>query len=242
MRVLIVEDEDPAARRLQRLVAAQLGGEAGASGAELAIDRAEDIESARALIARHSFAIILLDLDLGGRDGFELVRSLGATTARIVVVSAHTERAIDAFDHAVVDFVTKPVSEARLARALQRALEPPRQAGPQLLVRSAGRTDLVAAGSIIRLSGADDYVELSLTSGERLLHDARLDDLERMLPTGFLRVHRCHIVNTAHLVRVRTLTTGQRVVESSDGAHVPLSRRRARAVMAALGNTSSPTE
>jgi len=234
VRVLIVEDEDPAARRLQRLVTAELG-------AETEVDRAQDIAAACRLLAQHRFAIILLDLDLAGRDGFEVVSSARGSGARIVVVSAHSERAIDAFDHAVVDFVAKPVSEPRLARALQRALEPPRASGPQLLVRTAGRTELVAAGAIVRLSGADDYVEICLASGERLLHDARLDELERLLPGEFLRVHRCHIVNTAHLVRVRTLASGQRVVESSDGAQVPLSRRRARAVMAALTRTSSST-
>lgn len=233
MRVLIIEDEDPAARRLQRLVAAELG-------AATTIDRAEDLESARALLARHTFAIILLDLDLAGRDGFELIGTLRDPEARIVVVSAHSERAIDAFEHAVVDFVPKPVSEPRLARALQRALEPSRPTGPQLVVRSAGRTDLVPASTIIRLTGADDYVELVLASGDRLLHDARLDELERLLPASFLRIHRSHIVNTPHIVRVLTLSSGHRVVEVRDGAQVPLSRRRAPAVLAALGRISSP--
>lgn len=227
MRVLIVEDEDPAARRLQRLVTAELG-------ADTQVDRAAGIDAARDLLAQHAFAIILLDLDLAGRDGFEIVHSVRGSGARIVVVSAHSERAIDAFDHAVVDFVTKPVSQPRLVRALQRALEPPRASSPQLVVRTAGRVELVAASAIIRLSGADDYVEISLAGGQQLLHDARLDELERLLPGDFLRVHRCHIVNTAHLVRVRVLPSGRRVVESSDGAQVPLSRRRARAVMAAL--------
>jgi two-component system response regulator LytT len=234
VRVLIVEDEDPAARRLQRLVTAELG-------ADTEVDRAADIETARHLLAQHEFAIILLDLDLAGRDGFEIVRSVRDSGAAIVVVSAHSERAIDAFDHAVVDFVTKPVSEQRLVRALQRALEPPRASGPQLLVRTAGRIELVATGAIIRLSGADDYVEISLAGGQQLLHDARLDELERMLPRDFIRVHRCHIVNTAHLVRVCALASGQRVVESSDGAQVPLSRRRARAVIAALTKARSST-
>jgi DNA-binding LytR/AlgR family response regulator len=91
------------------------------------------------------------------------------------------------------------------------------------------------------VSGADDYVAISLASGEQLLHDARLDELERMLPPGFLRVHRCHIVNTAHLVRVRALASGQRIVETIDRAQLPLSRRRARAVMAALARAASTT-
>ena len=231
MRVLIVEDEDPAARRLQRLVAAQLGD-------VVQVDRAEDVAAARRLLAQHAFAIVLLDLDLAGRDGFEVLRD--ASGARIVVVSAHSDRAIEAFDHAVVDFVTKPVSEPRLALALTRALGPPRPPGElQLVVRSAGETELVAASAIVRLSGADDYVELSLTTGQQLLHNARLDDLEGRLPPAFLRVHRCHIVNRAHLVRIRTLATGQRVVDCSDGGEVPVSRRRARAVLAALADAAA---
>jgi len=228
VRVLIVEDEAPAARRLQRLVTAELGE-------AVQIDRAEDVDAARRLLAEHAFAMVLLDLDLAGRDGFELIRGAPGGAARIVVVSAHSDRAIEAFDHAVVDFVSKPVSEPRLALALTRALGPPHPPGElQLLVRSVGQTELVPASAIVRLSGADDYVELSLAGGQRLLHDARLDELERVLPPGFLRVHRCHIVNRAHLVRVRTLATGQRVVDCSDGSAIPVSRRRARAALAAL--------
>lgn len=228
MRILIVEDEAPAARRLQRLVTAELGDAAE-------VDRAEDVDTARRLLARHAFAIVLLDLDLAGRDGFEVIRRSPGAATRIVVVSAHGDRAIEAFDHAVVDFVTKPVSEPRLALALRRALDaPPAGRELQLVVRSAGSTELVAASAIVRLAGADDYVELVLAGGQRLLHDARLDELERLLPAAFLRVHRCHIINVAHLVRVRTLAAGRRVAECSDGSAVPVSRRRARAALAAL--------
>mgnify|MGYP000443690624 CR=1 FL=1 len=101
MRVLIVEDEAVAARRLERLVAAALGPKL----CDIAI--AETVTAGRLAIAARRIDLVLLDLDLNGADGFEIIR--GAPDApRTIVVSARTDRAIDAFDNAVIDFVSKP--------------------------------------------------------------------------------------------------------------------------------------
>jgi two-component system, LytTR family, response regulator LytT len=220
MNVLIVEDEAPAARRLQRLTASCLGAKLKT------LECVESVEAARLALARTVFDLVLLDLDLGGADGFEIIRGV-PNAPRVVVVSARVDRAIDAFDNAVVDFVTKPVSEERLARALEKALMPaPLRREQNLVVRSAGRIDLAPASEIVALSGADDYVEITLADGRRFLHDARLDDLEKRLPAGFVRVHRSHIVNAAHVRTIRTLQGGRRVLDVAGGAEIPISRRR----------------
>ena len=221
MNILIAEDEAPAARRLERLVRERLG------------DRIRDIaivptvESARAALAASRVDLLLLDLNLNGADGFSLLD--GAERPRTIIVSANSSRAIDAFDYAVVDFLAKPVSPERLAVALDRALDrtPIRTAGQtSLAVRSAGRIDLAAFADIVSLSGADDYVEVVLADGRRFLHDTRLSDLERRLPPGFIRVHRSHIANTAHLRSIRTLPNRRRMLELTGGTQLPVSRNR----------------
>lgn len=228
MNVLIAEDEAPAARRLERLVREQLGTRV----ADIAI--APTVEAARAALAQTRVDLLLLDLNLNGADGFSLLDApLGtAERPRTIVVSAHSGRAIDAFDHAVIDFVAKPVSAERLGVALERALErsrAPRSDGAKasIAVRSAGRIDLAAFADIVLLSGADDYVEVVLADGRRFLHDARLQDLERKLPPEFVRVHRSHIVNTTHLSAVRTLPGRRRIADLAGGANAPISRTRA---------------
>jgi DNA-binding LytR/AlgR family response regulator len=184
---------------------------------------------------------MLLDLDLAGADGFALLNE-GPHLPRVVVVSGRADRAIDAFDHAVIDFVTKPVTSERLARALDRALKPSpalrtQQGAISLAVRSAGRIDLASFSDIVSLSGADDYVEVVLSDGRRFLHDTRLRELEKRLPQEFVRVHRSHIANSAHVRSIRTLPGRKRVIELTGGTEIPLSRSRLSAVEKLIGDS-----
>lgn len=232
MNILIVEDETPAARRLERLVAAHLGKQL------TSIVSVETVAAARAALG--GVDLVMLDLDLDGADGFDVIKGragdVRAGGPRVIVVSARADRAIDAFDYSVIDFVTKPVAEDRLARALDKALEPGRSdQGMSLAVRSAGRIDLARVADIVSLSGADDYVEVALTDGRRLLHDASLDELEKRLPQSFIRAHRSHIVNAKHVKSARTLGAGRRILTMSDGDEIPVSRRRGEDVVKALG-------
>jgi len=84
---------------------------------------------------------------------------------------------------------------------------------------------------VLCVSGADDYVELYLRDGRRALHDATLDELESQLTTGFVRVHRSHLINVRHVVRLLDGDAEQRTVELTGGLTVPVSRRRFAAVV-----------
>jgi DNA-binding LytR/AlgR family response regulator len=227
MNVLIAEDEAPAARRLERMVRDRIGARIG----DLAV--ASTVEAARSALASSRVDLLLLDLNLNGADGFSILDA--AQRPPTIVVSANSGRAIDAFDHAVIDFVAKPVSAERLSIAIDRALDRSRApAQASLAVRSAGRIDLAAFADIAALSGADDYVEVILADGRRFLHDTSLKDLERRLPSGFVRVHRSHIINAAHVRSIRTLPGRRRALELAGGAEIPVSRSHASAVAAFL--------
>jgi DNA-binding LytR/AlgR family response regulator len=227
MNVLIAEDEAPAARRLERMVRDRIGPRIG----DLAV--ASTVEAARSALAASRVDLLLLDLNLNGADGFSILGA--AQRPPTIVVSANSGRAIDAFDHAVIDFVAKPVSPERLGVALDRALDRSRApAQASLAVRSAGRIDLAAFADIVALSGADDYVEVILADGRRFLHDTSLQDLERRLPSGFVRVHRSHIVNAAHVHSIRTLPGRRRALDLTGGAEIPVSRSHAAAVSSLL--------
>jgi DNA-binding LytR/AlgR family response regulator len=225
MNVLIVEDEAPAARRLERMVRAHLDKRIET------LSLASTLEAARAELASRRTDLLLLDLNLNGADGFSLLEA--DVRPPTIVVSANSSRAIDAFDHAVIDFVAKPVSAERLAIALDRAIE--RQAArtpghASLAVRSAGRIDLAAFADIVSLSGADDYVEVALRDGRRFLHDTRLQELEQRLPPAFLRVHRSHICNTAY-IEALTHSGGRGLLQLKGGISLPVSRSRLSAVL-----------
>ncbi len=131
-----------------------------------------------------------------------------------------------------MDFVRKPVSASRLAQALGRLRrEPFAEDAAVLIVRRPGSVELVPLEQVLRMSGADDYVELYLRDGRRALHDATLDELEGQLTTGFVRVHRSHLINVRHVVRFLDGDAEQRTVELTGGLTVPVSRRRFAAVL-----------
>ncbi|WP_428152445.1 LytTR family transcriptional regulator DNA-binding domain-containing protein [Brevundimonas sp.] len=102
-----------------------------------------------------------------------------------------------------------------------------------LTVASARGVLRVPLAEIVAVVGADDYVELRLADGRRLLHAARLDRLETELPGGFLRVHRSVIANLAH-VQGYERDGGRGRLLMGEGAPLPISRNRLPAVRDAL--------
>jgi two-component system response regulator LytT len=235
MTVLIVEDDLPAQRRLVRLLRTH------PSYRDSDILCADDVIGARQVLASEAVQLLLLDLDLHGDDGFGVLNAATAADTKVVVVSAHTDRALQAFDAGVVDFVGKPVLPARLMIALGRAQPDAVGRRPAaLIVRSRHGLERVAIDDVVHISGADDYVTLTLASGRRLLHDEPIAHLERQLTSDFLRVHRSHIVRCDAVRRVSDGTGGTRIVELRDGSRVPVSRRRVAAVLRALLGATPP--
>ncbi len=230
MRVAIVEDEAIVARRLERVVRAALG------------ERLRDLVTlatladAREHLRTVPLDLVFLDLNLNGRDGFELLAEAAASGFQTVIVSAYDDQAIRAFEFGVTDFVAKPWTDERVGRAIARVLgREPLEAGraARLAVRHAGAIELIEIDRVVAVRGADDYAELCLEGGVTRLHEKTLNDLERMLPAGFARVHRSWIVN---LERVRGWEPepGGRATLGLGDVRVPVGRTYRAAVVARL--------
>ncbi|MFN6983155.1 MAG: LytR/AlgR family response regulator transcription factor, partial [Brevundimonas sp.] len=102
-----------------------------------------------------------------------------------------------------------------------------------LTVASSRGVQRIPLKDIVSIVGADDYVELRLTDGRRLLHAARLDRLEAELPAGFLRVHRSVIANLTHVCGFeRDGSRGRLLMD--EGEPMPISRNRLSTVRDAL--------
>lgn len=224
-----MEDEAPALRRLERLVSEQ------PSLGDAMILTADSVEGAMATLGEAPVDLLLLDLDLSGRDGFTVLRRAGHGGMRTIVVSAGGHRALEAFEHGVLDFVAKPVSEARLSRAIARLWAPDvAPVADTLAVRAQGRVELIPLRDVRRIASADDYVLLHLADGRRVLHDEHLGTLARSLPSHFVRVHRGWIANLQHVVRLRQVDRGTVLLECVDGVKIPVSRRRSAEVSEAV--------
>jgi two-component system response regulator LytT len=212
VRIVIVEDEAVVARRLARLLREV---EPGIEALEIA----GDFAAATAALAARSVGLLFLDLDLHGRDGFELLRRGLAGGWRTVVVSAHTDRAMEAFEHGVVDFVPKPFTRERLALALARAstVQPDERLRYLAALQGAG-TAVVALDRIVAIHGADDYSEIEVADGRRLLHRKSLHELARALPGPFVRIHRSHIVNLDFASGLERVAGGWHVLLKNGGS------------------------
>lgn len=229
MRLLIVEDEPLVAARLLRLV--QDWG-----GARLRITPAATLEAALEAVQTLAVDGLLLDLNLRGADGFALLRRTLAGGLPTVVISAHHERALEAFALGVLDFVPKPFLPERLHAALERLLtRSPLQAEPVLGVWRAQGVAVVPVSEVRRIEADGDVCRLHLRQGRAELIERTLDSLAQQLPAPFQRCHRRHLVN---LLCVRALEGGRGsryLLQLDDGAEIPVGRTWLPVVRARLG-------
>ena len=217
-----MEDEAIVARRLERMVRDILG--------DSDIDVAPSLAAALDRLHR-PLDLLFLDLNLNGRDGFALLEEAAASRFQTVVVSAHHEQALRAFDYGVTDFVPKPWSEERLRLAIDRATgHEPRGRARTLIVRKGRELRSIPTADLVYIRGADDYSELHLADGSAHLHEKSLTALGTLLPAEFARVHRSFIAN---LSRVRGVRASALVLD--DESVLPLGRVYRAAIRERLG-------
>lgn len=117
--------------------------------------------------------------------------------------------------------------EQARADKLQAILEQKqeRDKAGSIKVGSAGKLELINLSDIVYCKGAGDYAELVLTDGRSVLHSERLVELEKTLPSVFLRVHRSYIVNTSMILSLERKPSGVGELSLSGEHVVPVSRR-----------------
>lgn len=235
LRILIVDDEQLARRRLARLLA-------DLPGVELA-GECEGGQEALAALRRDGadVDVVLLDIAMPGLTGLQTAALLGDEGPYVIFTTAHGDHAIEAFDLGAVDYLLKPIEAVRLDRALARARHRlgPRQSGPQGLSRLpvATREGIVLVDPRELSHAVFDGALVTLhLAGRALLTDQSLQDLEDRLPAGaFERVHRRALVNLEKIERLEPLASGGYDARMPGGDAVPISRQAARRLRRRLG-------
>ncbi len=230
LRALLIEDE-PAAR-------ADLRAKLAVHREVAILAEAATMRSARELLARTDYDLVLLDIQLLGGNSFDLVQEV-RPGARIIFITAYDAFALRAFEINALDYLLKPVLPARLAESLRRLSapapeEPAAEAGPALRVddtvylRSGPRARFVPVGEISVITAQDNYSEVQLADGARVFLRKSLKAWEDTLPaTHFMRVHRTQIVNLARVTRYeRDGDEHTRLYVAGSAEAVPASRYR----------------
>ena len=220
-RALIVDDEPLARRGIRQLLAPY-------SEVRVVGECRDGREALRALTSDQP-DLVFLDVQMPGLDGFGLIRVQGVERMPLTVfVTAHDDFAVQAFETQALDYLVKPMSEARFKTTMQRVLERLRaRCGERVVVPTGTGELLLDAGEIDWIEARDDYADIH--SGTRRYRvRASLTTLARRLdPVRFARIHRSVIVRLDH---VRELLTsgreGATVLRLRDGTELPVSRRR----------------
>lgn len=225
MNIVIVEDEAQVSKRIQRLTRELLGDRIGWLNAY------STIESASIALEREDIDLLLLDLNLSGRNGFDLLTELLGRRFQTIIISAYKDRAIEAYEHGVLDFVPKPIDETRLALAFNRFIggDSSTESIPlprRLAIKEVSCTEFIEVEQIERFSGASDYSEIHLISGKRKLCEKSLESLEVLFRDKFVRIHRSHLVRIGEIEKILSSEGSRYAVTLKNGEKLPLSRTR----------------
>jgi two-component system LytT family response regulator len=212
-RVILVDDEPTARVHLTNRLK---------SHSELEIvGEAEDVNSASDLVQTLKPDLIFLDIQMPKKNGFALLPKLENLTPQpaVVFVTAYDEYAIRAFEANALDYLTKPVSPARLAKTILRLSKPtvPETVVPHavaetnkrleaedlVLLRDKSLSMMVKVAKISAIEAHGDYTRILLNEGKNLMMKQTLSLWESQLPAGlFIKVSRSLIVNTQSVAKM----------------------------------------
>jgi DNA-binding LytR/AlgR family response regulator len=247
MRVLVVDDE-PNARRRLGIMLEELDVEV--------VGEAENGVEALRLTSERQPDVLLLDIAMPEVDGFDVARHLPEPRPLIIFQTAYNDFALKAFEHEALDYVVKPVALDRLRKALERAQrrlsadkrpdlsvdlisrltsaigESTRTA--RVLVNDGTGHRLIPYRDVSRFL-ADEGRVIAVSDSGRFFCDYTLNELEQRTAGSFVRASRAELVNVEKIHRIESAGDGLAVLTLADQTKVNVSRRRVPDVRRALG-------
>jgi two-component system LytT family response regulator len=242
MRILVVDDEAPARRRLVRMLRAVHDA--------AVVGEASSGHEAVAAIRTLTPDLVFLDVQMPGLDGFQVIEAVGAAVMPpVVFVTAFDAYALRAFEVQAHDYLLKPFPPERLAAVVDRvrsriaagrAHAPPVEAAAtsvrstvpplQRLLVSDGRRDvLVPVASIERFEADGNYVRVHVADRVHLVRQTIAALEARLEPGCFLRANRSTLVRIAAIAEIQPWFHGDRRLVLRDGSvHMWSRRYRAR--------------
>jgi len=245
IRTLLVDDEQPARERLKQLLAAHPDVEI--------VGDADDGLHAAERIAELRPDLVLLDIQMPGASGLDVVASLGTERPAVIFCTAYDQYAVDAFELSALDYLLKPVNRARLAAALDRvrtrsasAKPPARDRAIEKLTQSPGlaptrflgkrgaRFRVVPATEVVAFVVVDGITHL-LTAADQLSMQPTLAALARRLDLQqFFQVSRTAIVRLDAVKEAKPFSDGTGEIVLANGQAMVVARRRWRALLEQL--------
>lgn len=251
MRVLIVDDEDWARRRIVDLLR-------GEPDLEVAAECAGGEDAVRA-IAEMQPDLVFLDVQMPDLDGFEVLRALPPESLPLVIfATAHDRYAVRAFDANALDYLLKPFDEQRFRISLQRAreeMDQPRAhiqdklaalldqlpGSPRYLrrmvVKRGGCVVFLKTAEVEWIQASGNYIEVHTAREAYLLRETMARIEPRLDPEQFLRIHRSTIVNLDSVKQLEPWDQGELVMTLKNGKQFTVGRTYCDRLRRVLENT-----
>jgi len=179
--------------------------------------------------------LLLLDIEMPGMTGLDLIKKLGNTKPLIIFTTAKKDYAVEAFELNVIDYLIKPIALPRLKQAIdkaQEALDSNKQEVKVeeqefVFVKDNGILKRIAIDDILFLEAMGDYVKVHTLQKFHVVH-ATLKSIEEKLPSSkFLRVHRSFIVaiNKIDYIQEGTISIVKTTIPVADTHKSNLNKR-----------------
>lgn len=235
MRTLIVDDERLARNELKRLLEPYTKIEI--------VGEAANAEEALKLIEEQQPELLFLDIQMPGKNGFELLSSIEGKSPEVIFTTAFDEYAIKAFEFNALDYLLKPIDTERLKETIHRIEE--NQAQPeapahtheraekvlgendQVFVKDGEKCWFVKLGKIRLFESMGNYVRLHFDDQKPLVLKSLNNLEERLDPNTYFRANRKHIINLHWIEKIEPWFSGGLLVTLQGGDKIEISRRQA---------------
>ncbi|ACT96342.1 LytR/AlgR family response regulator transcription factor [Dyadobacter fermentans] len=235
MRTLIVDDERLARTELKRLLEPYTKIEI--------VGEAANAEEALKLIEEQQPELLFLDIQMPGKNGFELLSSIEGKSPEVIFTTAFDEYAIKAFEFNALDYLLKPIDTERLKETIHRIEE--NQAQPetpshtneraekvlgendQVFVKDGEKCWFVKLGKIRLFESMGNYVRLHFDDQKPLVLKSLNNLEERLDPNTYFRANRKHIINLHWIEKIEPWFSGGLLVTLQGGDKIEISRRQA---------------
>jgi DNA-binding LytR/AlgR family response regulator len=149
--------------------------------------------------------VLFLDIQLPELNGLSFLKTV-TNPPKVIVTTAYSNYAVEAFEEAVLDYLVKPFSYERFFKAITRArnqfLTQQKEANKQLFLYADKTIYKVEIDEISYLKAEVDYVNVITKDREILISDSLRNWKEKLQDFSFVQVHRSYIINIDKITRV----------------------------------------
>jgi two-component system LytT family response regulator len=238
LRAIIADDEPLSREKLRFLIEKE-------NEVDIVAECTGVEDTVTAIRANHP-DVLLLDIEMEGGNGFDVLRAIPNAELPIVIfTTAYDNYALQAFESQALDYLLKPFDQERLHRALERArsevaksargainenlvnLLAARRASAEkrLIIKSGGRVVFIQLDEIEFIEAAANYVRLFVTGKNAYLFRESIGRMaDKLDPAQFIRIHRSYIVNISKIKELQPCNNGEFMVALRNGKELPCSR------------------